>query len=86
MAPISYILCACTSMICFALLLRAYLQSKASLLLWSSLCFFFLALQNVVLVVDLVITGPAISLVMWRTLAGFIGSSILLLALMWENK
>lgn len=86
MAPVSYILCALTSMICFALLLRAYAQNKAKLLLWSSLCFFFLAVQNVVLVIDLVITGPAVSLVLYRTLAGFVGPAILLVALLWESN
>ena len=48
-----YVLCALTSVACAALLLRAYAASPTRLLLWSSVCFAFLAVNNVVLVVDL---------------------------------
>lgn len=82
---LAYGLCALTSLACFILLLRSYLQNKVKLLLWSGLCFFFLSIQNVILFVDLVLF-PTIDLVFWRTLSGFIGPSLLLFALIWEKK
>ncbi len=50
-----YILCFLTSAACAWLLGRSYKASGARLLLWSSICFFFLAANNLVLVVDLVL-------------------------------
>lgn len=85
MAHIAYVLCAIASFLCFALLLRSYLKNKVKLLLWSCLCFFFLAIQSIILVADR-ITGPQIDLTMWRTLAGFIGSALLLCSLIWESR
>ncbi len=85
MAQIAYALCAGTSLICFGLLLRGYLTSRVKLLFWSSLSFFFLAVQNVTLFIDLVIV-PQTDLSPYRTIAGFIGSVLLLFALIWENK
>jgi len=85
MAPIAYGLCGITALICFGLLLRSYLNNKVNLLFWSSLAFFFFAIQNVVLFVDLVIV-PQIDLSPWRTISGFVGAIILLMALIWENK
>jgi hypothetical protein len=51
-ASVVYILCALTSAACAAMLLRGYLRSRARFLLWSSLCFGCLALNNAVLFVD----------------------------------
>lgn len=85
MAYICYALCAITSIICFAFLWRAYLKSKTLLLLWSGLCFFFMTIQNSLLFVDLVIM-PQIDLSIWRTLAGLIGSAVLLCGLIWEKR
>jgi hypothetical protein len=85
MGPLVYGLCALTSLLCFAMLLRSYLQKRVRLLLWSSLCFFFLALQNSMVFIDLVLV-PQTSLIFWRTLPGFLGPLILLIALIWENK
>jgi Family of unknown function (DUF5985) len=50
-----YILCFLTSAACAALLGRSYARSRVRLLLWSSICFAFLAGNNLVLVLDLVI-------------------------------
>jgi len=84
MGPIAYGLCALTSLLCFILLLRAYLKNKSNLLLWSSLCFLFFTVQNITLFVDLVLV-PQISLVFWRTITGFVGSFLLLCALIGEK-
>jgi len=61
-----YILCAVTSLACAILLVRAYRSSKSPLLLWSSVCFVGLFVNNVVLVVDLVITSSAVDLILLR--------------------
>ena len=50
-----YILCFLTSAACAWLLGRSYGRSKAPLLLWSSVCFVVLALNNLLLVLDLVV-------------------------------
>jgi hypothetical protein len=50
-----YILCFLTSAACAWLLGRSYLGSRAPLLLWSSICFVFLALNNLALVLDMVV-------------------------------
>ena len=53
MAPIAYSLGVSTSILCAFLLIRSYRAHKTPLLLWSSLCFVGLALNNVLLFVDL---------------------------------
>ncbi len=85
-AQISYLLCAVTSFVCFALLLRAYVSSRNRLLLWSSLCFAFFTAQNGILVVDLIVFPTQIDLALVRALCGFVGGLILLCALIWENR
>lgn len=51
---IVYSLCLFTSAACALLLGRNYQRSRASLLFWSSACFAFLAANNLVLILDLV--------------------------------
>jgi len=50
-----YVLCFLTSSACAWLLGRSYARSKVRLLFWSSICFVFLAMNNLVLVFDLVV-------------------------------
>ncbi|MEO7276957.1 MAG: DUF5985 family protein [Sphingomicrobium sp.] len=52
---IVYILCFLTSTACAWMLGRSYRDSGARLLLWSSICFAFLAVNNLVLVLDRVV-------------------------------
>jgi len=84
-AQLSYSLCAITSIVCFSFLLRGYIRNKTPLLLWSSLCFFFMSLQNSLLFIDLVLV-PQVNLSLWRTLAGLVGPAILLCGLIWEKR
>ena len=85
MSEAVYILCAVTSIACALLLLRGYFASRQRLLFWSSLCFVGLAINNVLLFVDLVvITRLDLSLV--RASAGVAAISILLVGLVWESK
>lgn len=52
---IVYLLCLLTSVACAWLLGRSYRRTGARLLLWSSVCFAFLAANNIALVCDLVV-------------------------------
>lgn len=80
-----FVLCAITSCICAVLLLRGYLASRTRLLLWSSVCFVFLAANNVLLVFDeLVVTGTDLALVRVATAA--VGIAALLFGLIWESE
>lgn len=85
MAESVYILCALTSALCAVLLYRGYRQSRARLLLWSALCFIGLALNNVMLYVDMVVmTHTDLSVV--RLLPAVVGMLLLLFGLIWENE
>jgi hypothetical protein len=52
---IVYVLCFLTSAACAWLLGRSYRQTSTRLLLWSSVCFSFLAANNFVLILDLLV-------------------------------
>jgi hypothetical protein len=54
-----YILCFLTSSACAWLLGASYFRNGTQLLLWSAICFAFLALNNLALVLDLVIWPDA---------------------------
>jgi hypothetical protein len=85
MASVVYALCTLTSGLCAALLLRAYLSSRARLLLWSTLSFVGLALNNLLLFADLIIF-PATDLSLHRSLTAAIAVTILMLGLIWDSK
>ena len=51
-ADIVYMACALTSLFCAVLLFRAWRASRAKLLYWGALCFTGLALNNLLLVID----------------------------------
>ena len=79
-----YVLCALTSIACTVLLVRGYLKSRVKLLLWSSICFLGLALNNIMLVVDRVIfTAQDLSIP--RAIPGAVGMLVLLFGLIWDS-
>lgn len=77
MAAIVFILCALTSAACMVLLIRGYLATRTRLLLWSSLGFCALALNNLLLVADRLIF-PHIDFSLWRVMTALLGVSIML--------
>jgi hypothetical protein len=85
MAETVYVLCAATSIACAVLLLRGYIRSRTRLLFWSSICFVGLALNNVLLLVDLVIV-PGVDLSIPRNLAALAGMVALMAGLVGESK
>jgi hypothetical protein len=84
MVGLVYALCAITSILCAVLLLRGYRDSRARLLLWSGLCFAFLALNNTLLFIDFRVV-PGVDLSTWRTIPAVIGVGLLLYGLIWET-
>ena len=50
-----YLLCFLTSTACAVMLARSYRRTGLRLLMWSALCFFFLAANNFVVTLDLLV-------------------------------
>ena len=78
-----YVLCFLTSSACAWLLGRSYRRTGARLLLWSSLCFFFLAANNLMLVFDLLLV-PHVDLRVGRLLLSLAAVSTLLFGFIWD--
>jgi len=85
MAALVYVLCALTSLACMILLLRGYFAKRVRLLLWTGICFAGLALNNLLLFIDLVVV-PGQDLSMWRNVTGLVGVSLLIGGLIWEVR
>lgn len=79
-----YLLCFATSAMCAALLGRAYRRSSARVLLWSAICFGFLALNNLMLVVDLVLLPEAVTLTLPRHLLSLAAVGSLTFGFVWD--
>jgi hypothetical protein len=85
MAETVYLLCALTSLLCAGLLLRSYLLNRTQLLFWSSLCFLCLAVNSILLFIDLVVV-PAVDLSMYRALSALVAVGLLLFGLIWQES
>jgi hypothetical protein len=71
--------------LCAYLLVRAYLATSSRLLLWSSICFAGLTLNNVALWLDKVVF-PATDLTVIRTSIGLLATMVLLYGMIWEES
>jgi hypothetical protein len=78
-----YILCALTSAACAVLLLRGWRSNGVRLLFYSGLCFLWLTLNNLLLLVDLLLV-PGIDLALARSITSLLGASTLLYGLIWD--
>ena len=78
-----YILCFLTSAACAWLLGRSYYANGTRLLLWSSICFCFLAANNLALVFDLVIL-PTYDLRLVRLLLALAAVVALIWGFVWQ--
>ncbi len=85
LATVVYALCTLTSLACSVLLLRGYAASGARLLLWSGLCFAGLALNNLVLLIDMSVV-PSVDLSFYRSIPALVGVGLLLYGLVWETR
>jgi hypothetical protein len=81
-ANIVFVLCFLTSLACAVLLWRGYRNSRAKLLFWSSVCFFSLALNNALLILDK--NTPGVDLSVVRTAPVLFGLAALLYGLIWR--
>ncbi len=86
MPELVYVLCALTSVLCAGLLLRSYWRNKSRLLLWSTLCFVGLALNNILLFVDVVVVPYAVDLRLFRSGSAIVGLALLTIGLIWESR
>jgi hypothetical protein len=78
-----YLLCFATSSACALLLARSYRRTQARLLLWSALCFLFLALNNLVVMVDLLVL-PDVDLQIFRLVLSLCAVATLLFGFIWD--
>lgn len=83
MQALIYLMCLGTSLLCAYLLLRAYRRVGMKLLAWSSLCFALLALNNLLVVADILLL-PDADLTMIRLIASLAAVSVLLYGFIWE--
>lgn len=86
MAAAVYLLCALTSIVCATLLIRAYRANRARLLFWSSVCFIGLALNNVLVFIDLIVVPQQIDLRVLRDFVALIAMAIMLFGLIWDQE
>ena len=85
MATVVYVLCAITSGACAVLLARSYRRTRTRLLLWSAICFGFLLVDNILLVVDLAI-WTARDLRILRTSVALAGLLVLLYGFIFDTR
>jgi hypothetical protein len=85
MAETIYVLCALTSAACAVLLARGWKRTRVRLLFWSALCFAGLALNNVLLFVDLVLLPSDFDLAVPRNLTALAAMSVLVVGLVLED-
>ena len=84
MASVVYSLCAITCVICAGLLARGYVRSRARLLLWSTLCFVGLTVNNFLLVIDRVVLMDEVDLYRIRLVTAAVALGILVYGLIWD--
>jgi hypothetical protein len=80
-----YLLCAGTALVCAVLLLRGYQRSGTRLLLWCSIFFFAMTLENSILFADVILV-PDIDLSSVRRAVPMVGVLLLLYGLIWEVR
>ncbi len=80
-----YILCLLTSALCAGLLVRSYGRTKTRLLLWSAASFVFLAVNNLLVVADLILL-PTIDLMPYRDAAALAAAAVLIYGFIWESE
>jgi hydrogenase/urease accessory protein HupE len=78
-----YLLCFLTSFIAMVLVYRSYMQNRTRLLLWSALAFVALAVNNLLLFVDIVVL-PDVDLLPLRHLSALTAVGLLLYGFVWE--
>lgn len=78
-----YLLCFLTSGACAWLLARNYHRTGARLLMWSALCFGFLALNNAVVFLDALVF-PNVDLALTRLGLSLAAVTVLIFGFIWD--
>lgn len=78
-----YLLCLLTSGLCAYLLVSGFRRGREPLLLWSAACFCLLALNNLLVIIDIVLL-PAVDLTVLRSLTALAAVSVLIFGFIWE--
>ena len=78
-----YALCAATSLMAAWMLLRQYASRRSRVLLWSSIAFVGIALNNVLVVLDFGVF-PGVDLSLVRSFTAALSMTILVYGLIWE--
>lgn len=84
MSALVYILCAIASLTCAVMLLRANQRNPTRLLFWSSVCFIGIAINNIILVIDLAVMPHGPSFLVMRNVILLISLSVFLYGLIWD--
>ena len=79
-----YILCDFTSSACAFLLARNYARTRAALLMWSALCFALLAVNNMLVVIDLLVLPTQVNLRLARLGFSLAAVMVLLFGFVWD--
>ena len=79
-----YVLCFLTSTACAWLLGRSYARNGTRFLLWSCICFAFLAANNLALVLDLVVWRESVDLRVTRLLLALVAVISLIWGFIWD--
>ena len=82
-AAIVYFLCFASSTLCAYLLVSAFRRRREKLLIWSAACFCLLALNNLLVFVDIVVL-PEIDLTAARLATSLAAAMVLLYGFIWE--
>jgi hypothetical protein len=80
-----YILCFITCTVCATLLVRAWRRTHTRLLLWTAASLVFLAINNFLVVADLLIY-PGVDLAFWRSAAALAAGVTLVIGFIWEAE
>jgi len=80
---IVYLLCFISGALCAYLLFVAFARQKRQLFLWSAICFSLLALNNLLVFLDIIIL-PNINLLPYRLFASLAAVIVLLYGFIWE--
>jgi hypothetical protein len=84
-APVVYLLCFLAASLCAIMLGRHFHRTRNGLLFWSTLCFSMLALNNLLLVLDLVFL-PRLDLAILRGVISLSAILTLLFGFIWNGE
>jgi hypothetical protein len=79
-----YILCFATCSLGAILLIRSWRRTRTRLLLWTAVSLSLLALNNLLVILDLLVL-PDADFLLWRSLAALTAGATLVVGLVWES-